>query len=108
MDLMLITQLIKLGAAAAIASALVRSRDFKRLLFLENPTLRQKISLVIFISGHRPAAMGAYRSWPPLLWPALLSGCAPLGAANCHLRDYRGDGGDTSEDLECGPHSTET
>jgi|SRR5579864_243865 len=48
--LVLLTQLIKLGAAAAIASALVRSRDFKRLLFLENPSLRQKISLVSFIS----------------------------------------------------------
>src|SRR4029077_15744698 len=48
--LVLITQLIKLGAAAAIASALVRSRDFKRLLFLENPTLRQKIFLVLFIA----------------------------------------------------------
>lgn len=45
-----ITLLIKLGASAAIASALVRSRDFKRLVFLENPTLRQRISLVIFIA----------------------------------------------------------
>src|SRR5438105_7751606 len=48
--LVLLTQLIKLGVAAAIASALVRSRDFKRLLFLEDPTLRQKIFLVTFIS----------------------------------------------------------
>ena len=48
--LVLLTQLIKLGVAAAIASALVRSRDFKRLLFLENPTLRDKIWLVIFIA----------------------------------------------------------
>jgi two-component system LytT family sensor kinase len=48
--LVLLTQLIKLGVAAAIASALVRSRDFKRLLFLENPTLQQKFSLVTIIS----------------------------------------------------------
>lgn len=48
--LVLLTQLIKLGVAAAIASALVRSRDFKRLLFLEDPTLRQRFSLVAIIS----------------------------------------------------------
>src|SRR5438093_699733 len=48
--LILLTQLIKLGVAAAIASALVRSRDFKRLLFLEESTLRQRIALVIFIA----------------------------------------------------------
>ena len=48
--LVLLTQLIKLGAAAAIASALVRSRDFKRLLFLEDRNLRQNVALVLFIS----------------------------------------------------------
>src|SRR5256885_916623 len=48
--LILLTQLIKLGVAAAVASALVRSRDFKRLLFLEESTLRQRIALVIFIA----------------------------------------------------------
>ena len=36
--------------AAAIASALVRSRDFKRLLFLQDANLRQRISLIIFIA----------------------------------------------------------
>ena len=48
--LILLTQLIKLGVAAAIASALVRSRDFKRLLFLQDANLRQRISLIIFIA----------------------------------------------------------
>ena len=48
--LILLTQLIKLGVAAAIASAFVRSKDFKRLVFLENPTLRQRILLVMLLS----------------------------------------------------------
>jgi two-component system, LytTR family, sensor kinase len=51
-----LTQLIKLGAAAAIASALVRSKDFKRLLFREDSTLRQRIYLVLFLSV--PFALG--------------------------------------------------
>jgi two-component system LytT family sensor kinase len=48
--LILLTQLIKLGVAAAIASALVRSRDFKRLLFLENPRFRQRLALVVILA----------------------------------------------------------
>lgn len=48
--LILLTQLIKLGVAAAIASAFVRSKDFKRLVFIENPTLRQRILLVMLLS----------------------------------------------------------
>jgi two-component system LytT family sensor kinase len=46
--LILITLLIKLGVAAAIASALVRSREYQQLLFTEDRTLAQKVYLVLF------------------------------------------------------------
>src|SRR5258708_18552801 len=46
--LILITLLIKLGVAAAIASALVRSREYQELLFTEDRTLRQTFYLVLF------------------------------------------------------------
>lgn len=54
--LILITLLIKLGVAAAIASALVRAREFQKLLFRENRTLGQTVYLVIFTS--LPFALG--------------------------------------------------
>ena len=54
--LILITLLVKLGVAAAVASALVRSREFQKLLFREERTLAQKIYLVLFISV--PFALG--------------------------------------------------
>src|SRR5436189_4355316 len=47
---LLINQLIKLGAAAAIASALVRSREFKSRLFLERRSPRVTIELVLMIA----------------------------------------------------------
>src|SRR3954447_19322927 len=46
--LILITLLVKLGVAAAIASALARSREFQTLLFREERTLAQKIYLTLF------------------------------------------------------------
>jgi two-component system LytT family sensor kinase len=46
--LILITLLIKLGVAAAIASALVRSREYQKLLFAEGRTLSQTVYLVLF------------------------------------------------------------
>jgi two-component system LytT family sensor kinase len=46
--LILITLLIKLGVAAAIASALARSRVFERLLFLEHRRRRETIALLAF------------------------------------------------------------
>ena len=46
--LILITLLVKLGVAAAIASALVRSREYQNLLFTEERTLAQKAYLVLF------------------------------------------------------------
>ena len=52
----LVTLLVKLGVAAAVSSALVRSRYFKELLFQEERTVRQKIHLMLFIAT--PFALG--------------------------------------------------
>ncbi|HUD65674.1 MAG TPA: histidine kinase [Candidatus Sulfotelmatobacter sp.] len=46
--LILIHLLLKLGVAAAVSSSLVRSLEFKSLLFREERTLRQKINLVLW------------------------------------------------------------
>jgi len=46
--LILITLLVKLGVAAAIASALVRSREYQNLLFTEERSLGQRAYLVLF------------------------------------------------------------
>src|SRR4051812_22801677 len=54
--LILITLLIKLGVAAAIASALVRAREFQKLLYAEDRTITQKIYLVLFMC--LPFALG--------------------------------------------------
>jgi len=48
-SLILVNLLIKLGVAAALASALVRSVEFKSLLFREERSLKQKIYLVLWI-----------------------------------------------------------
>jgi len=47
--LILINLLIKLGVAAAVASTLVRSVEFKNLLFREERTLKQQIYLVLWV-----------------------------------------------------------
>jgi two-component system LytT family sensor kinase len=47
--LILINLLIKLGVAAAVASTLVRSVEFKSLLFREDRTLKQQIYLVLWM-----------------------------------------------------------
>jgi two-component system LytT family sensor kinase len=54
--LILITVLVKLGVAAAVASALVRSKVFKNNLFREERTLAEKIFLVLFVG--LPFALG--------------------------------------------------
>lgn len=54
----LINLLIKLGVAAALASALVRSVEFKRLLFREERSLRQTVYLVLWVSI--PLALGVW------------------------------------------------
>src|SRR5262252_1092578 len=46
--LILINLLIKLGVAAAVSSSLVRSKEFKKLLFREERTFRQKMYLVLW------------------------------------------------------------
>ena len=56
--LILINLLIKLGVAAAVASALVRSVEFKSLLFREERSLKQKIYLVLWIGI--PIALGVW------------------------------------------------
>ena len=48
--LILINLLLKLGVAAAVSSSLVRSLEFKSLLFREERTLRQKTYLVLWFS----------------------------------------------------------
>ena len=48
--LILINLLIKLGVAAAVSSSLVRSKEFKTLLFREERTVRQKLYLVLWFA----------------------------------------------------------
>ena len=47
-QLILINLLVKLGVAAAVSSSLVRSKEFKKLLFREERTFRQKLYLVFW------------------------------------------------------------
>ena len=54
--LVLISLLVKLGVAAAVASTLARSREFQSLLYREERTLKQKIYLTIWIAI--PFALG--------------------------------------------------
>ncbi len=48
--LILVNLLVKLGVAAAVSSTLVRSLEFKKLLFREERTTRQKIYLTIWFA----------------------------------------------------------
>lgn len=56
--LILVNLLIKLGVAAAVASALVRSKEFKRQLFRENRESRQKVYLALWMAV--PIALGVW------------------------------------------------
>jgi two-component system LytT family sensor kinase len=56
--LILITLLVKLGVAAAVASALARSRTFQRLLFAERRRHRQTAALVAFFLA--PLTLGVW------------------------------------------------
>jgi two-component system LytT family sensor kinase len=47
--LVLVTLLVKLGVAAAVSSALARSRGFQRLLFAEHRGLRERLGLIAFM-----------------------------------------------------------
>lgn len=66
MQLLLITLLIKLGVATAVASALGRAKEFKKLLFKQNRSLKEIIYLVLFTCA--PLAGGVYircaAHWP--------------------------------------------
>jgi two-component system LytT family sensor kinase len=55
---LLIHLLLKVGVAAAVASSLVRSLEFKNLLFREERTLKQKIYLTLCVAG--PIAVGVW------------------------------------------------
>jgi two-component system, LytTR family, sensor kinase len=57
-QLLLITLLVKLGVATAVASALGRTKEFKKLLFKPKRNLRESIYLVLFICI--PFALGIY------------------------------------------------
>jgi two-component system LytT family sensor kinase len=48
--LIFINLLVKLGIAAAVSSSLVRSKEFKSLLFREERTFRQKVYLVLWLA----------------------------------------------------------
>jgi two-component system LytT family sensor kinase len=56
--LILINLLLKVGVAAAVASILVRSVEFKSLLFRENRSLKQRIYLVLWIGLPLAAGVG--------------------------------------------------
>src|ERR1700691_6157551 len=65
--LILIHLLLKLGVAAAVSSTLVRSKEFKSLLFREERTLRQKVYLALCMA--LPIMVGVWirRSVPSFL-----------------------------------------
>jgi two-component system LytT family sensor kinase len=67
--LILIHLVLKLGVAAAVSSSLVRSKEFKSLLFREERTFRQKVYLVLCMA--LPIMAGV---WIRLLVPSFLAG----------------------------------
>jgi two-component system, LytTR family, sensor kinase len=67
--LILVDLVLKLGVAAAVSSALVRSLEFKSLLFREERTFRQKIYLTMWFSF--PIMVGV---WIRFLQKPFLSG----------------------------------
>ena len=56
--LIFIHLLIKLGVAAAVSSALVRSKEFKKLVFMEQRDTRRKIYLAVWMAV--PIALGVW------------------------------------------------
>ena len=67
--LILIHQLIKLGVATAVSSNLVRSKEFKSLLFREERNFRQKLYLALWFS--LPIMVGV---WIRISVPSFLAG----------------------------------
>jgi two-component system, LytTR family, sensor kinase len=74
--LILVYLLLKLGVAAALSSALVRSKEFKNLIFSEDRELRQKIYLALWMGI--PIAIGV---WIRLNVKSFLSGDLSLETA---------------------------
>jgi len=58
LQLLLIQLMIKVGISTAVASALGRSKEFKKLLFRHNRTARQSVYLTLFTAF--PFALGVY------------------------------------------------
>jgi len=58
LQLLLIQLMIKVGISTAVASALGRSKEFKKLLFRHNRTVRQSVYLTLFTAF--PFALGVY------------------------------------------------
>jgi two-component system LytT family sensor kinase len=56
--LVLVTLLVKLGVAAAVSSALGRSRAFQRLLFAEHRGVRERLGLIAFVCA--PLGLGVW------------------------------------------------
>lgn len=74
--LILINLLIKLGVAAAVASSLVRSVEFKSLLFREERSLKQRVYLILWIGI--PLGIGV---WIRFVQPSFLAGDLSFEAA---------------------------
>ncbi len=70
--LILITLLVKLGVAAAVASALARSRTFQRLLFAEHRRHRQTAAMLAFFCGASDPGVWV-RIAVPIFWPPDIS-----------------------------------
>ena len=67
--LILVNLLIKLGVAAAVASVLVRSVEFKSLLFRERRALKHRVYLILWIGV--PMALGV---WVRFIQTSFLAG----------------------------------
>src|SRR3954462_386058 len=76
--LILITLLVKLGVAAAVASALARSRTFQRLFFAERRSRYQTIALLAFLLV--PLTLGV---WLRLIVPNFLAATSRLKLSFC-------------------------
>ena len=68
-QMILIHLVLKLGVAAAVSSSLVRSKEFKSLLFREERSFRQKVYLVLCMA--LPITVGV---WIRLSVPSFLAG----------------------------------
>jgi two-component system, LytTR family, sensor kinase len=67
--LILIHQLIKLGVAAAVSSSLVRTKEFKSILYREERSWQQKVYLVLWMA--LPIMLGV---WIRIAVPSFLAG----------------------------------